>query len=53
VIKSLPKVPTQFNIRPSRSLSSALIGYPNKQNKEPRLSSKIIAVKKYVNTTKN
>jgi hypothetical protein len=46
VIKSVPKVPTQFNIRPSRSLSSASIGYPNKQNNEPRLSSKIIILKK-------
>jgi hypothetical protein len=46
VIKSLPKVHMQFNIRPSRSVSSASIAYPSKQTQVHRLSSKLIVVKK-------
>lgn len=36
----------QFNIRPSRSASSASIAYPSKQTQVHRLSSKLIVVKK-------
>ena len=32
IIKSLPKVQIQINARPSRSMSSASIGYSNNQN---------------------
>jgi hypothetical protein len=42
-VKSLPKVQVNFNIRPSRSLSSASIVNPYQQNNNNhRLSSKVL-----------
>lgn len=47
-IKALPKVQMQFNVRPTRSVSSMSLGHPYHQVNSNKLHSKVLPIKKEI-----